>query len=192
MGQIQFNVSNGKGSMMVNGYHENEYKREHATTMALECLDYFYNSPVEWLSEVVSKRFIKEIRGYRYPSANWAGKADSINRVLKINLGVIPDFDQLKSVVEHEKAHIWYRYNQNNEIVKEFNKEVLTDKYWINFYSKRKLNKWSDQLFCNEMHSILTEYKYAPKTNYTDKNRLDDKASVTLTRYMKAYNTLHR
>ncbi len=191
MGQVQYKVSNGKGSAMVNGFHENEYDREPVTQMALKTLDVFYTSPVNWLSDVVSKRFIKEIRAYNYPTANWAGKADSRNRVLKINFAVIADFKSLVSVVQHEKAHIWYRYNQDSDMVKEFNTEVLKDKYWINFYSKQKLKKWSDELFCNEIHSILTEHKYAPITEYTNPNNRDDKASATLIRYMKAYDKLH-
>ena len=42
-----------------------------------------------------------------------------------------------------------------------------------------------------EIHSILTEHKYAPITEYTNPNNRDDKASATLIRYMKAYDKLH-
>lgn len=192
MGQVQYKVSNGKGSAMVNGFHENEYDRSHPTAMALKMLDVYYTSPVDWLSDVVSKRFIKEIRAYNYPTAWWAGRANWNQRLLKINFAVIPDFKSLESVVQHEKAHIWYRHNQDSDSVKEFNKEVLTDKYWINFYSRQKLKKWSNELFCNEIHSILTEHKYAPITSYTNPNTRDDKASATLIRYMKAYDKLHK
>jgi len=192
MGQVQYKVSNGKGSAMVNGFHENEYDRSHPTAMALKMLDVYYTSPVDWLSDVVSKRFIKEIRAYNYPTAWWAGRASWNQRLLKINFAVIPDFKSLESVVQHEKAHIWYHHQQDSDIVKEFNKEVLKDKYWINFYSRQKLKKWSDELFCNEIHSILTEHKYAPITSYTNPNTRDDKASATLIRYMKAYDKLHK
>ena len=192
MGQVQYKVSNGKGSAMVNGFHENEYDRSHPTAMALKMLDVYYTSPVDWLSDVVSKRFIKEIRAYNYPTAWWAGRANWNQRLLKINFAVIPDFKSLESVVQHEKAHIWYHHQQDSDIVKEFNKEVLKDKYWINFYSRQKLKKWSDELFCNEIHSILTEHKYAPITEYTNPNNRDDKASATLIRYMKAYDKLHK
>ena len=192
MGQVQYKVSNGKGSAMVNGFHENEYDRSHPTAMALKMLDVYYTSPVDWLSDVVSKRFIKEIRAYNYPTAWWAGRANWNQRLLKINFAVIPDFKSLESVVQHEKAHIWYHHQQDSDIVKEFNKEVLKDKYWINFYSRQKLKKWSDELFCNEIHSILTEHKYSPITSYTNPNTRDDKASATLIRYMKAYDKLHK
>ena len=192
MGQVQYKVSNGKGSAMVNGFHENEYDRSHPTAMALKMLDVYYTSPVDWLSDVVSKRFIKEIRAYNYPTAWWAGRANWNQRLLKINFAVIPDFKSLESVVQHEKAHIWYHHQQDSDIVKEFNKEVLKDKYWINFYSRQKLKKWSDELFCNEIHSILTEHKYAPITSYTNPNTRDDKASTTLILYMKSYDKLHK
>ena len=198
MGQVQYKVSNGMGSMMVNGFHVNEVNREEATIMARRALNIFYGAPAEWMQDMISRQHIKHIRAYRYFDVNWAGQANHTNKVLKVNFAVIDigdknfgyNFDTLTSVIYHEMAHFWYRYNMINPKLREFKKEVLNDKYWINFYSKRHLKKWDDDLFCNEIHSILTEYKYAPKTAYTETEH-DDKSYATLQRYMTAYNKLH-
>ena len=131
------------GSMMVNGFHENEVSRDKATVMARRALNIFYGAPAEWMQDMISRRHIKHIRAYRYFDVNWAGQANHTNKVLKVNFALIDigdknfgyNFDTLTSVIYHEMAHFWYRWNMINPKLREFKKEVLNDKYWINFYS---------------------------------------------------------
>tara|TARA_R110002020_G_C16263059_1_gene770626 strand:- start:744 stop:1352 length:609 start_codon:yes stop_codon:yes gene_type:complete len=202
MTDVYFKHPHPKGTMLVNGYsvYDKSVSRDDARVYADASLNIFYNTPVSWMGDMVSQTHIKKIVGYRYPEVNWAGQCAFKQKKLKVNFALIDigdkdfgyNYDMLKSVIYHEMAHFWFMYNTKTDKVEQFKKEILKDKYWINFYSKRKLNKWSDELFCNEIHSILTEYKYAPVTNYTDKEQLDDRAIKTLERYMKAYDIVHK
>ena len=194
MGDIQYTETNGRGSMKINGYHISHFDRTEPSRRAKLALDFFYDAP-EHLSEMISAQYIKWIRAYRYEDVNWAGRAvHKRNRMgdhrglLQLNFYMIDSDKSLKSVVLHEMAHfLYYKLTrQNSEKLQKFNDEILTDKYFIDDYSKRKIRKWSNELFCNEIHSILTEYKYAEHTC-----EHDDKSKATLVRYMKAYNRLH-
>lgn len=123
-----------------------------------------------WLGDITTKRYLQEVRCYNYPSSKWAGRAShSILKgksVVKINLahifagvqaGINPK-QRIEELCAHELAHVFYRYRPEFENKwHAFVKDVM--KYTpIDDYSDAYKDKWDEELFSNEIHSIMSEF----------------------------------
>ena len=152
----------------------------------------------DWLGEMHSKRFINQTRCYNYQSADWSGRAaytQNMQRgVLQINLAHIFRMAQhgmpqtrikqvIHEIVVHEMAHMFYRYRP--EMTEKWSKAVIEIGKPVDDYSVEHKDKWSETLWANEIHSIMSEFLIARKDM---KFCVDAKAYQ---QYKKLYTEMH-
>ena len=196
MGQIQ---QKHRGIMVnglnggYDGYREQVFRMADIVADVRDNLD---EECPDWLHKTVT--YIRHWRTYMYWGAEWAGQWNPTPKVLKINLvGINEEYANVKSIVYHEMAHAWYDRNytprENNhamyEKVEEFKNAILADKHAVDEYSAKKIKTWSNELFANEIHSILTQFQY--DGGHKDFVSRFDETSNRVDSYWKAYYKLH-
>ena len=153
----------------------------------------------EFLSNVNTRRFIKHVTSYCYPTVDWSGQYVHRQRKVKINAR-LTDIQHVIDVIVHEFAHsLW----QNAEFLRmdkakqEFKNAILADLGSIDSYSRgRKLKramKVKPDYYVNEIHSIMTELKYGTQ-KFDDLVTDEDWTPVEkqrLRRYIPHYDKLH-
>ena len=128
------------------------------------------------LGEMFSKRFINQVRCYNYAGADWSGRASYTNNmqrgVLQVNLAHIVRMASagmpqtrirqiIHEIVVHETAHMYYRFRP--ELTQKWSKAVIAIGKPIDDYSVSHKDKWSETLWANEIHSIMSEFLIARK-----------------------------
>ena len=153
----------------------------------------------EFLSNVNTRRFIKHVTSYCYPTVDWSGQYVHRQRKVKINAR-LTDIAHVIDVIVHEFAHCWWHnaeFLRMDKAKQEFAKAILADLGSIDSYSRgRKLKsamKKRTALFVNEIHSIMTELKYGTQKFddlVTDENWTHEEKQ-RLRRYIPHYDKLH-
>lgn len=152
----------------------------------------------EWLQLGHSKRYVRRIVTYVYPSEStkWAGQYSHAIRTVRLNIARLDNKDVV-DVCVHEIAHCFFHNNKENVKLAEFVKVVLNDLGAIDHYSRgRKLQGYKRKTpikFVNEIHSILSALKHGLNSAQEleqDENRT--KAEIEhFKKYAEAFDKVH-